>query len=56
MATIHSVDKDIALSIANNNLICCGEGICGACTVNVNGERIKSCKAQINSRDFLRIM
>lgn len=53
---VDSVDKDIALSIANNNLICCGEGICGACTVNVNGERIKSCKAQINSRDFLRIM
>jgi len=50
------VSKDIALAISNNNLICCGEGICGACTINLNGEQVKTCKTQVNSRDFFRIM
>lgn len=53
---VDAINNDISLAISNNNLICCGEGICGACTINLNGEKIKSCKAQINSRDFLRIM
>ena len=53
---LDAINNDISLAISNNNLICCGEGICGACTINLNGEKIKSCKAQINSRDFLRIM
>ncbi|MGL5327924.1 MAG: sulfide/dihydroorotate dehydrogenase-like FAD/NAD-binding protein [Peptostreptococcaceae bacterium] len=51
---LDEVDKEITLAISNNNLICCGEGICGGCTVNLNGERVKSCKAQINSRDLLQ--
>ncbi len=53
---VDTVSKDIALAISNNNLICCGEGICGACTINLNGEKIKTCKTQVNSRDFFRIM
>lgn len=36
----------------NNNEICCGEGICGSCTVyDVNGIPIRSCKTQITKRD-----
>ncbi|MGL5330645.1 MAG: 2Fe-2S iron-sulfur cluster-binding protein [Peptostreptococcaceae bacterium] len=53
MDVVDSVDKEINFAISNNNLICCGEGICGACTVEVNGNKVKSCKAQINSREFL---
>lgn len=53
MNVIDSISKDIKLVIPNNNLICCGEGICGSCTVNLNGQRIKSCKAQIDSRVYL---
>lgn len=51
---VDGVDENITFAISNNNLICCGEGICGACTINLNGEVVKSCKAQINSRDLLQ--
>lgn len=54
MEIVDKVDEDIRLVITNNNLISCGEGICGACTVKINGQRLKSCKAQIEPRYFLR--
>lgn len=53
MDIVDSIDPNINLAISNSNLICCGEGICGACTIEVNGKKIKSCKAQIDSRAFL---
>ncbi|WP_331681690.1 2Fe-2S iron-sulfur cluster-binding protein [Romboutsia sp.] len=53
MDIVNSVDENINFAISNNNLICCGEGVCGACTIDINGEKVKSCKAQIDSRDFL---
>jgi NAD(P)H-flavin reductase len=53
MDIVDSVDKEINLAVSNSNLICCGEGVCGACTIDVNGQKVKSCKAQIDSRDFL---
>lgn len=54
MKLVDSIDENIRFAIANNNLIVCGEGICGGCTVIVNGKRIKSCKAQIDARDYLK--
>lgn len=54
MKLVDSVDENIRFSIANNNLIVCGEGICGGCTVVINGKRTKSCKAQINGREYLK--
>lgn len=54
MKLVDSIDENIRFAIANNNLIVCGEGICGGCTVIVNGKRMKSCKAQIDGRDYLK--
>ena len=54
MDAIDSTNKNIKLSIANNNLICCGEGICGSCSIDINGEVYKTCKSQIDSRVFLK--
>lgn len=54
MDTIDSVDKNIKFAIANNNLICCGEGVCGSCAITINGEIFKTCKSQIDSRLFLK--
>lgn len=50
---VDSIDDTIKLSISNNNLICCGEGMCGACGIEINGEIVKTCKSQIDSRIFL---
>ena len=50
---VDDINNEIKFAIPNNNLICCGEGICGACTVRLNNCRIKTCKAQMNGREFL---
>lgn len=50
---VDDIDEKIKFAIPNNNLICCGEGICGACTIRLNNCRIKTCKAQMNGREFL---
>ncbi|SES70044.1 hypothetical protein SAMN05660297_00299 [Natronincola peptidivorans] len=40
--------KEINTVMTNNNEICCGEGICGSCTVyDLNGIPIRTCKTQI---------
>ncbi|SHH06601.1 sulfide/dihydroorotate dehydrogenase-like FAD/NAD-binding protein [Tepidibacter thalassicus] len=54
MNLVDEVDKNIPLAITNNNLICCGEGICGACIVNIKGEKIRTCKTQIEPRIYLK--
>ncbi|WP_099192105.1 hypothetical protein [Tepidibacter mesophilus] len=54
MNIVDSVDDTINLSITNNNLICCGEGVCGACIVNIKDEKIKTCKTQIEPRVYLK--
>lgn len=42
---------DISLSCCNNFKMCCGEGICGACTVRYSGRKIKRfCKLQATPR------
>lgn len=53
MDIVDLVDENIKLAVSNNNLICCGEGICGACSINLNGVKVKTCKAQVNSREYL---
>lgn len=54
MNIVDSVDDKISLAITNNNLICCGEGVCGACIINIKGEKIKTCKTQIEPRVYLK--
>ncbi|AOY77101.1 sulfide/dihydroorotate dehydrogenase-like FAD/NAD-binding protein [Clostridium formicaceticum] len=39
--------KDKKVVMTNNNEICCGEGICGSCTIHdINGVPIRTCKTQ----------
>lgn len=42
---------DVSLSCCNNFKMCCGEGICGACTARFSGHRVKRfCKEQADPR------
>lgn len=54
MEIIKQYDKEIPFACTNNESICCGEGICGACSVRLrDGRRIKTCKAQINPDEII---
>lgn len=45
--SVQKINSDVKFVTTNNNMICCGEGICGSCTKkDKNGALIKTCKAQ----------
>ena len=45
--------KDIDLSCCNNIKMCCGEGICGSCTIRFAGHKVKRfCKTQTDPRSI----
>ncbi|WP_432409503.1 sulfide/dihydroorotate dehydrogenase-like FAD/NAD-binding protein [Wukongibacter sp. M2B1] len=46
---LRELSPDTKFVITNNKEICCGEGICGSCTMKVGGKIIKACKSQINT-------
>lgn len=38
-------DKNVIIAVSNNSVMCCGEGICGACgCVGAGGGRVPGCK------------
>jgi len=42
------------LAVSNNFRICCGEGLCGSCSIDTSaGDTIKMCKCQMDGDDFL---
>ncbi|HWQ78509.1 MAG TPA: hypothetical protein VN381_06820 [Anaerovoracaceae bacterium] len=45
------------LAVSNNFRLCCGEGLCGSCAVDMNaGETIKMCKCQLKGEELLNSM
>ncbi|MBW6409384.1 sulfide/dihydroorotate dehydrogenase-like FAD/NAD-binding protein [Clostridium weizhouense] len=45
--------QDVLLSCCNNFKMCCGEGVCGACTARFSGHRVKRfCKEQSDPRSI----
>ena len=43
--------ENIKLSCCNNIKMCCGEGVCGSCTIRFSGRRVKRfCKLQTDPR------
>lgn len=46
-----SILYNVAVGVSNNCHICCGEGLCGACTcLDKNGNTIRMCKCQIKDQ------
>lgn len=55
---IYKIVNDIGLDpyflVTNNNYLCCGEGLCGACIVKLkDGERVRACKTIFEYKDVL---
>ncbi len=45
--------QHVSLSCCNNFKMCCGEGICGACTIRFTGHKVrKFCKEQTDPRNI----
>lgn len=45
------IDGKVDFSCCNNAKMCCGEGICGACSTRYKGQRVKKlCKVQIEPK------
>lgn len=51
---LNSINReDIKLSCCNNSKMCCGEGVCGSCTVRFAGHTVKRlCKVQADPRNI----
>lgn len=46
---LETVDKNILFACTNNANICCGEGVCGSCSIRLqDGRRVKACKSQVD--------
>lgn len=51
---IKETDDKILFACTNNANICCGEGICGSCSIRLKDRRsIKACKAQVDPNDLI---
>lgn len=50
---IRGYNRDIKFMTTNNNRLCCGEGVCGACINRAkSGYKVRMCKAKVNPKIF----
>ncbi len=55
LENIDLMDLKIPFSCCNNSKMCCGEGICGSCTIKTNDHRLRRlCKLQTEPRYVLK--
>ena len=48
------IDRAMPFSCCNNAKMCCGEGVCGSCTIKNNDHKLRRlCKLQTESRYVL---
>jgi NAD(P)H-flavin reductase len=52
---IKKCPKDLNFMVTNNNILCCGEGICGSCVKRLNsGYKVRACKTSINPKEIFK--
>jgi len=52
---MRNIGCDLPMAATNNNVMCCGEGICGSCTKETNQhQQIRTCKVQVDITDLKR--
>ena len=50
---LDELESQVEWFTTNNNILCCGEGICGSCIRKTNnGDRVKTCKTIIDPMNF----
>ena len=50
---LDELESQVEWFTTNNNILCCGEGICGSCIRKTNnGDRVKTCKTIIDPVNF----
>lgn len=51
-ALLKSIDENQEYAVVNNFNICCGEGVCGSCSVTTKeGKVVKMCKCQMSGKE-----
>ena len=54
---IQSCEGGLQVSCINNSQVCCGEGICGSCTKNIDAEKtVHLCKEQLSLGDLQKVL
>lgn len=54
MRIVEAHNKDIKFSCCNNEKMCCGEGVCGCCTITNNDDKLRRlCKLQADPKYIL---
>lgn len=56
MDTVREAGYDLPIAATNNNIMCCGEGICGSCEKETDDHQfVRTCKTQLDIADLKRI-
>lgn len=51
---VRKILPNAEISLSNNYRLCCGEGVCGSCSIVTSaGETLKMCKCQIKGQEIL---
>ena len=54
---VTELHQDVQISCINNAHMCCGEGICGACTNSIGPDKIiHLCKEQIDPKEYVKMI
>ena len=51
---INMYNPEAYLAVSNNNKLCCGEGVCGSCEIDINGQKARACKIQFDVRKVMK--